>query len=193
MHVRHGLEATLEPSSQRVRTEYALEAIRSGELIPKDLGLLGDDPQTWAYQPKHNNTNTHFEPSARGSFHSKSAEKEKTTMVDARKYFGVTFTTLADLADGPQQQAIVGVAEGQYGKLVLSFADNSAVSLNATNSRASMKAYGSETDDWLGHVVELGVGTLESQGKPQRRFWSRRTPASSSRRKDACQIQAAWR
>ena len=173
MHVRHGLEFTLEPSSQRVRTEYALEAIRSGRLIARDLGLFGGDPQVWVYQPKPaaqlNNTNPHGESLAQTShaFHSKSAEKEKTTMVDARKYFGVTFTTLADLADGPQQQAIVGVAEGQYGKLVLSFPDNSAVSLNATNSRALMKAYGSETDDWLGHVVELGVGTLEYQGKPQ--------------------------
>jgi hypothetical protein len=41
-------------------------------------------------------TNTHSEPSARGSpaFHSKGAGKEKPTMVDARKYFGVTFVTL---------------------------------------------------------------------------------------------------
>jgi hypothetical protein len=87
--------------------------------------------------------------------------------MDARKYFGVTFVTLEDLADGPQQAVIDRVEEGKFGKLNLLFADNTAISLNATNSRALVKAFGSETDDWPGHAVELSPGEIEYQGKPQ--------------------------
>ena len=88
-------------------------------------------------------------------------------MVDARKYFGVTFVTLEDLADGPLRAVIDRVEEGKFGKLNLLFADNTAVSLNATNSRALVKAFGPETDDWPGHAVELSTGEIEYQDKLQ--------------------------
>jgi hypothetical protein len=94
------------------------------------------------------------------------AEKEKLKM-DARKYFGVTFVTLKGLAEGPQQAVIDKVEEGKFGKLNLIFADSTAASLNATNSRALVRALGPDTDAWLGHTVELAVGELEYQGKMQ--------------------------
>ncbi len=87
--------------------------------------------------------------------------------MDARKYFSVTFLTLKDLAEGPLQAVIDKVDEGKYGKLNLTFEDNTAVSLNATNSRALVKAFGPETDNWPGLVVELSAGELEYQGKMQ--------------------------
>ena len=87
--------------------------------------------------------------------------------MDARKYFGVTFVTLEDLADGPLRAVIDRVEEGKFGKLNLLFADNTAVSLNATNSRALVKAFGPETDDWPGRAVDLSTGEIEYQGKPQ--------------------------
>jgi hypothetical protein len=100
------------------------------------------------------------------AFHDTSAA-EKKKMVDARKYYATVFIPLEDLADGPRQKPIERVEEGKYGKLVLIFADNSAVSLNATNSRALVEAFGWDTDDWPGHVVELSAGELEYQGKLQ--------------------------
>ena len=54
-------------------------------------------------------------------------------MVDARKYLGVVFRKLEELAEGPEQAVINRAEEGKYGKLNLIFEDNTAVSLNATN------------------------------------------------------------
>jgi hypothetical protein len=87
--------------------------------------------------------------------------------MDARKYFGVTFVTLKDLAEGPLQAVIDHTEEGKFGKLNLVFEDSTAASLNATNSRALVRAYGPETDAWSGNVVELSAGEIEYQGKMQ--------------------------
>jgi hypothetical protein len=59
------------------------------------------------------------------------------------------------------------VEEGKFGKLNLIFEDSTAASLNATNSRALVKAFGADTDGWLGHVVEMAGGEIEYQGKMQ--------------------------
>jgi hypothetical protein len=88
-------------------------------------------------------------------------------MVDARKFFGVTFAKLEDVDDGPEQKVVAAVEEGKFEKLNLIFDDGSALSLNATNTRALSKAFGPETDDWPGHAVELYAGEIEYQGKPQ--------------------------
>jgi hypothetical protein len=87
--------------------------------------------------------------------------------MDARKYFGVTFVTLKDLAEGPLQAVIEKVEVGKYGKLNLYFEDNTAASLNATNSRALVKGLGADTDRWIGQAVELSAGELEYQNKMQ--------------------------
>jgi hypothetical protein len=92
-------------------------------------------------------------------------------MVDARKYFGVSFVTLdeVDLAGGTIPGKVISATEeGRYGKLDLHFSDNTALSLNATNSRTLVKALGPETEDWIDHAIDLSVGEVEYQGKPQR-------------------------
>ena len=79
-------------------------------------------------------------------------------MGDARKYYG------SDLRDvgGPKpidRRAVIDrVEEGKFGKLNLLFADNTAVSLNATNSRALVKAFGPETDHWPGRAARAEQG-----------------------------------
>ena len=89
-------------------------------------------------------------------------------MVDARKYLGVIFVPLEELlAEGPRQSEIDRAEEGKYGKLNLIFTDNTAVGLNATNLRATVKAFGPDTEKWPGRVVELSAGELEFQGKMQ--------------------------
>jgi hypothetical protein len=155
----------LEPGGKRVAAKYAMEAIDSGWLVPRDRGLFDDCPQTWTYQPKA--TRSHEPPGARhgSAFSEQGRREEENQMVDARKYFGVTFVTLEDLEDGPQLKVIDRTEEGKFGKLNLIFTDNTAVGLNATNSRAMVKAFGAETDGWAGHTVELSAGELEYQGK----------------------------
>jgi hypothetical protein len=88
-------------------------------------------------------------------------------MVDSRKFFGVTFVTLKDVAEGTRQSVIDAVEEGKFGKLNVTFEDGTALSLNATNCRILAKAYGAETDGWPGHVIELYAGEIAYQGKLQ--------------------------
>src|SRR6516225_5457307 len=88
-------------------------------------------------------------------------------MVDARKFFGVTFAKVADVAEGPQQKLIAAVEEGKFGKLNLLFDDGTALSLNSTNTRVLSKEFGPETDTWPNHAIELYEGEVGYQGKKQ--------------------------
>jgi hypothetical protein len=164
VHVKRGREFYLQPGARRVRTGYALEAIQNGWLIAKDTGLFGDDPQVWVCPSQP--TNTHDESLARDPSASHSKSAAETKKMDVRKYLGVMFVPLEVLqASGPQQKEIEATEEGKYGKLNLIFTDRSAVSLNATNLRTLVEAFGFETANWPGHSVELAAGELKYDGK----------------------------
>jgi crossover junction endodeoxyribonuclease RuvC len=59
---------------------------------------------------------------------------------------------------------IASVEEGDYG-LVLTFEDGSKFSLNMTNGRKLERAYGDETDLWIGKTVELSLGVVTYRGE----------------------------
>jgi hypothetical protein len=78
--------------------------------------------------------------------------------MDTRK-FGAGFIRPDDVRDGPRSEKILYVFEhDKFGCLVLEFESGDQFSLNQTNVRALYKAYGWESDDWIGHVVELSLG-----------------------------------
>ena len=87
--------------------------------------------------------------------------------MDARKYFGITFMTLKDVAEGPLTKVIDRIEEGKYGKLVAVFEDGTAISLNAGNTRTMSATYGWKTEAWPGLAVEMSAGEAEYQGKMQ--------------------------
>jgi hypothetical protein len=88
--------------------------------------------------------------------------------MDARKFLkGPTFRTTKDVEEGPVQSLIERVEEGKYGKLNLIFADMTAISVNATNNRVLIGAFGYSTENWIGRTVELYAGEVEFAGKPQ--------------------------
>jgi hypothetical protein len=83
-------------------------------------------------------------------------------------YSGNHFLKVEDIkASGPVNERITKVADGQFDKLNLTFHDGTQLSLNKTNFEALARAYGMESDDWLGKEVELLVGEVLYQGKPQ--------------------------
>jgi hypothetical protein len=90
--------------------------------------------------------------------------------MDMRKYSGSVFRKVEDpdLREGrPVQVAITAVSEGKFEKPVLTFDDNTQLTINATNNRALMRAFGAESDLWLGRTVELVLGEVEYNGKTQ--------------------------
>ena len=67
----------------------------------------------------------------------------------------------------PLRVVSVNVTEGQYGRPDLEFDDGSKLSVNATNNRKLLNAYGGKSDDWLNKEVELSIGKVEYQGEQQ--------------------------
>jgi hypothetical protein len=89
-------------------------------------------------------------------------------MVDARKYAASEFISVEDIRGaGRVEKTIAGVSIGRFDKLDLAFSDGSVLSLNKTNTKTLMKAYGTDTDSWTDHVIALFVGPLEFQGRTQ--------------------------
>jgi hypothetical protein len=88
--------------------------------------------------------------------------------MDVTKYVGGLFLKVDDIkANGPVRVKVVDVSEGKYSKPDLTFDDGSKLGCNATNGRVLAKAYGFDSDDWIDKEVELVVGEITYQGKPQ--------------------------
>jgi len=88
--------------------------------------------------------------------------------MDMTKYVGSVFLKVEDIkASGPRQVKIVGVQEGRFDKPDLHFDDGTCLGCNATNGRRLSKSYGFESDDWIDKEVQLVVGEIQYQGKPQ--------------------------
>jgi hypothetical protein len=119
---------------------------------------------------------------ARGG--AKGAEKKGANM-DVREWIGGTFLKLEDMGATPIVLTIVDIAEGKYDKPDLTFNDGSKLSLNKTNGRAIVRAWGYETDDWIGQQVELSVGLTTYNGEEQKSILlvpiTRATPANAGR------------
>jgi hypothetical protein len=81
--------------------------------------------------------------------------------MDTRKY-GSAFLRPDDVRDGPRQERIVAVLESQrFDRLVLELEGGNQFSLNVGNTRNLQKAYGPESDNWRGQVIELSLGHYE--------------------------------
>jgi hypothetical protein len=84
-----------------------------------------------------------------------------------RKYSGTIFIKVADVSEGPLQLQIAVVKVGKYDKPDVVFESGEILSLNATNNRTLIRAYGPNSDDWIGKKIELALGQIEYEGKLQ--------------------------
>jgi hypothetical protein len=85
--------------------------------------------------------------------------------MDMRKYSGTAFLKVGDVRAGPLHVRIVDVEEGKYGRPDLEFDDGTKLSVNATNNRTLVGAYGGDSDDWINKEIELSLGQAEYQGE----------------------------
>jgi hypothetical protein len=95
------------------------------------------------------------------------AEKEPTTKMDMSKYAGGNFLKVADLKEqGPFKAKIIDIEIGEkFGKPNMTLSEGSILSLNATNVGTLIRAYGSDSDDWLNKEIELYVGETDYKGE----------------------------
>lgn len=87
--------------------------------------------------------------------------------MDARKFCGTNYITLADVAEGPMRFTIAEAREGRYGKIEIISEEGLVFSLNTGNTRRMVRAYGGKTEGWIGKTAELVSGMTEFQGQPQ--------------------------
>lgn len=92
----------------------------------------------------------------------------RTTKMDMRKFSGSgTFVKCADVRSGPLQEKIAGVVIGKFDKPDVIFQSGAKLSVNATNNRTLVRAFGVDSEDWIDQVVELFLGEIEFQGRLQ--------------------------
>lgn len=87
--------------------------------------------------------------------------------MDMRRFSGNHYVKIDDVRDGPIQAAIAAVKMGRFDKPELVLESGDILSLNATNNKVLERAYGRNSDDWIGKEVEMVLGELEFQGKMQ--------------------------
>lgn len=87
--------------------------------------------------------------------------------MDMSKYAGQSFIKLTDVRDGPIQEQIAAFGMGKFDRPVLTFENGDALSLNQTNVRVLIRAYGKDGRSWVGHTIELYAGETEFEGKTQ--------------------------
>jgi len=80
-------------------------------------------------------------------------------MADLREY-GTKFVKVDHVRDGAIQARIVNVFVGeQFGRPVLELETGGQFTLNEGNTTTLIKAWGSNSDDWIGQEIELLLGT----------------------------------
>jgi hypothetical protein len=85
-------------------------------------------------------------------------------MVDARKYAAGGFIKVDDVKNAPIRERIVHVEVGQYGKLDVTLESSRKLGLNGTSVGALMCEFGTDTDTWPGHEIEIYVGKVKFRG-----------------------------
>jgi hypothetical protein len=94
------------------------------------------------------------------------ARRQEKIIMDMRKYSGGAFLKVGDVkVNGPLRVVIVDVTEGKFDKPDLEFDDYTKLSVNATNNRILMAAYGWESKGWLNKEIELGLGQVPFEGE----------------------------
>jgi hypothetical protein len=84
-----------------------------------------------------------------------------------RKHVGGMFIKVADVRNGALRMQIAAINEGKYEKPDVVFETGETLTLNATNARILMRAYGPDSEDWIGKEIELYAGEVEFEKKMQ--------------------------
>ena len=159
MHTVHGAAWFIVPGGE-VSDDVALKLIERVDVQPGNDGLFPGISQTFRI------TKASSAIGARAVGYRTSAPEQEDVM-DVKKYLNGSFVTIDDLRDGPHREKVVSVFEGKFAKPNAKFESGDTLSLNATNLKTLIRAFGSETNNWIGAVVELYVGQVEYQDELQ--------------------------
>src|SRR5262245_51621117 len=100
--------------------------------------------------------------------HGRERAGKRSNPMDVRKFLGKSFLKPEHVKDGPIELTIVEAVESdRYDKVELVFDDGTCLSLGQINLRTLIRAYGDNTDDWLGRKVEASWAEVDYQNEKQ--------------------------
>jgi hypothetical protein len=106
------------------------------------------------------------ENATQGNQPAKTSQDRRTSM-DMRKYAGEQYLKVDDVRHGSLLVQIAVVKPGKFDKPDVVFETGQILSLSVTNDKILVRAYGPDSDDWLGKEIELTLGQIEFEKKPQ--------------------------
>jgi hypothetical protein len=81
------------------------------------------------------------------------------------EYGATAFIGLDDVRQGALRLTIANVELGSFGKPVVTFTNGDRFSLNKTNVRTLIDAFGEDSRDWTGCEIEAYAGQINYQGQ----------------------------
>ena len=84
--------------------------------------------------------------------------------MDMRQYAGSCFLKFEDVRDAPRVEKIQDVIPGKYDKPDLKFESGDCLSLNATNCKTLVRAFGDDSRDWIA-LNRTVCGKTDFQGE----------------------------
>jgi hypothetical protein len=96
-------------------------------------------------------------------------EKETNIMIDVSKFASSAYLKVAHLKehDGPIKATIVAVAVNtKFKKLHIDLSDGTVLSCNPSNVTRLIRAWGAESETWVGREIESSIGEVDYQGQP---------------------------
>jgi hypothetical protein len=86
--------------------------------------------------------------------------------MDMSKFGGDQYLKVEDVrASGPVKVVIETITEGAFDKPIARLSDGSALQLNVTNTRALIREWGKNSEDWLNREIELAIDQVDFRGE----------------------------
>ena len=94
--------------------------------------------------------------------------KEMTDIKDMTEYAGPFYIKYDNAVVAPSRETIADVRKGDFDRPVLVFESGALLTLNKTNTRTLIHAYGKDPRNWIGLIVEVFAGETTFQGNTKK-------------------------
>jgi hypothetical protein len=84
--------------------------------------------------------------------------------MDMREYVQGDFIKVEHIRNGPRRERIVGVEKGQFDRPVITLETGDMLTLNVTNTKILIHAYGEQSEEWINKEIELTLGKVPYKG-----------------------------
>jgi hypothetical protein len=85
--------------------------------------------------------------------------------MDMSKFTGEPYLKVDDVRNGPLRMTITMVKSGSFNRPELIFSNGNVLSLNVSNTRILTKAFGPDSDRWIGCEIDLQFGSVPFKGE----------------------------